>query len=134
DMRQDVYRDLSMAALVAHFAEIMSSGYSVSIFTDWRGDTVAQVWIKSTVDAGKSFVAKDSLLGAWPATENMHPLVGADAADCSAQMGMAGPSYDRLPHFRTGFEPAAGDELQVEYYVPVEHAVAAIEALRRHGD
>jgi xylitol oxidase len=33
-----------------------------------------------------------------------------------------------------GFTPASGDELQVEYFVPMEHAVAAIRALRRHGD
>jgi xylitol oxidase len=49
-------------------------------------------------------------------------------------MGVPGPAYDRLPHFRMGFTPASGDELQVEYFVPREHAVAAIHTLRRHGD
>ena len=46
---------------------------------------------------------------------------------------MPGPAHDRLPHFRMGFTPASGDELQVEYFVPREHAVAAIRALRQHG-
>jgi alditol oxidase len=37
---------------------------------------------------------------------------------------------DRLPHFRMGFTPSNGDELQSEYHLPRRHAVAAIEALR----
>jgi xylitol oxidase len=37
---------------------------------------------------------------------------------------------ERLPHFRLGFTPSAGDELQSEYHLPYGHAVAAIEELR----
>ena len=133
-VRQDVYRDLPLAALEAHFDEIMASGYSVSLFTDLRGDTVEQVWIKSAVGAGETFAAKPSFFDARPATENMHPLAGLDAVNCTEQMGVAGPWYDRLPHFRMGFTPASGEELQVEYFVPLEHAVAAVKALYRHGD
>ena len=48
----------------------------------------------------------------------MHPLAGLDAVNCTEQMGVAGPWYDRLPHFRMGFTPASGEELQVEYFVP----------------
>jgi xylitol oxidase len=33
-----------------------------------------------------------------------------------------------------GFIPASGDELQVEYFVPREHATAVIRTLRRNGD
>ncbi len=43
---------------------------------------------------------------------------------------MPGPWADRLPHFRMGFTPSAGDELQSEYLVPRRHAVAAIDAVR----
>ena len=35
---------------------------------------------------------------------------------------MAGPSADRLPHFRLGFTPSGGDELQSEYAIAREHA------------
>ena len=35
-MRQDVYENLPMAQLTDHFESIMSSGYSVSLFTDWQ--------------------------------------------------------------------------------------------------
>ena len=96
----------------------MSAGYSVSLFTDWQGDTVEQVWIKSRVGAGAGSAAKPDFFGARPATRNMHPLADLDAVNCTEQMGVAGPSYDRLPHFRMGFTPASGEELQVEYFVP----------------
>jgi xylitol oxidase len=45
-----------------------------------------------------------------------------------------GPWWDRLPHFRMGFTPSAGDELQSEYIVARRHAVAAIEAVRALAD
>ena len=133
-IRQDVFRELPLAALETHFDEIMSSAYSVSMFTAWQADTIEQVWLKSVVEPGSTSAARDSLFGAWPARENMHPIAGLDAVNCTQQMGVVGPAYDRLPHFRMGFTPASGDELQVEYFVPREHAVAAIRTLRRHRD
>jgi xylitol oxidase len=133
-VRQDVFRELPLAALETHFDEIMSSAYSVSVFTAWQADTIEQVWLKSVVEPGSTFAPRDSLFGAWPARENMHPITGLDAVNCTEQMGAIGPAYDRLPHFRMGFTPASGDELQVEYFVPREYAVAAIRTLRRHRD
>ncbi|HUO39167.1 MAG TPA: hypothetical protein VMU34_15625, partial [Mycobacterium sp.] len=44
-------------------------------------------------------------------------------------MGVPGPWNERLPHFRGDFRPATGNELQSEYFVAAEHAVAALEAL-----
>jgi len=133
-VRQDVFLELPVATLQAHFDEIMGSGYSVSVFTDWQGDAAEQVWIKTAVKPGDSFAARDSFFGARPATRNIHPLERLDALHCTAQMGVVGPWYDRLPHFRMGFTPASGDELQVEYFVPAEHAAAAIGALHRCSD
>ncbi len=49
-------------------------------------------------------------------------------------MGVPGPWYDRLPHFRMGFTPSAGKELQSEYFVPRQHAVEAILAVERLRD
>jgi len=133
-VRQDVFRELPLEALETHFDEIMSSGYSVSVFTAWQADTIEQVWVKSAVEPGGTFAAKDSVFGARPATESMHPIASVDAVNCTEQMGVIGPAYDRLPHFRMGFTPASGDELQVEYFVPREYAVPAIRTLRRHRD
>ena len=133
-IRQDVFRELPLAALETHFDEIMSSAYSVSVFTAWQADAIEQVWMKSVVEPGSKFAARDSLFGAWPAHANLHPIIDLDAVNCTQQMGVVGPAYDRLPHFRMGFTPASGDELQVEYFVPREHAVAAIRTLRAHRD
>jgi xylitol oxidase len=48
-------------------------------------------------------------------------------------MGVPGPWYERLPHFRMNFTPSSGAELQSEYFVPREkgyQAIAAVERLR----
>ena len=46
-------------------------------------------------------------------------------------MGVPGPWYERLPHFRMGFTPSAGKELQSEYFLPREQAMEAILAVER---
>jgi alditol oxidase len=46
-------------------------------------------------------------------------------------LGRAGPWADRLPHFRMGFTPSSGEELQSEYLFPRRYAVEAIEAVRK---
>ena len=47
---QYVYDDLSLAAFTAHLDETMSAAYSVSVFTDWRGPVMNQVWVKHRID------------------------------------------------------------------------------------
>lgn len=42
-MRQYVYQNLPLAQLRQHFDTILSSGYSVSLFTDWQNQTIKQV-------------------------------------------------------------------------------------------
>ena len=49
---QRVYENLPLEVLDDHFADIMASGYSVSLFTDWRAPRLTQVWIKQRTDAG----------------------------------------------------------------------------------
>ena len=46
-MRQDVYQNLPLAELEEHFENIVSSGYSVSLFTDWQNKRVNEVWISA---------------------------------------------------------------------------------------
>jgi len=133
-MRQDLYLDLPLTALEDHFDEIMGSAYSVSLFTDWQGDTVNQVWLKRKVETGDAFEAPWSFFGAQPATKNMHPLAGHEAANCTEQMGVSGPWYERLPHFRMDFTPSSGAELQAEYFAAREHALAVVNVLRHWGE
>ena len=49
-------------------------------------------------------------------------------------MGVPGPWYERLPHFRMGFTPSSGKELQSEYFVARRDAVDAILAVERLRD
>jgi xylitol oxidase len=97
---------------------------------------VDQVWLKHKVEPDASFEARTDLFGALPADGPRHPVraAGMSAVNCTEQLGVAGPWYDRLPHFRLGFTPSAGDELQTEYFVPRRNAVAAFEAIRGLAD
>ena len=49
-MRQQVFVKLPMVQLKDHFNEIVSAGYSVSLFTDWQSDSINEVWIKDKVN------------------------------------------------------------------------------------
>ncbi len=132
-VRQYVFQHLPMAQLDNHFEEIMSAGYSVSLFTDWQSDSINEVWIKTKKGTANDGVIGADFFGAEAATENMHPIAGTPAENCTAQMGVAGEWYQRLPHFKMGFTPSSGVELQSEYFVPRQHAVAAIKAVAKLG-
>lgn len=129
EMRQNVYEDLPFAELVAHFDEITSSAYSVSCFTFWQNDAIDMVWLKQRVTDGANSELPASLFGATTSRENRHPIRGISAENCTEQMGVVGHWYERLPHFRMGFTPSSGDELQTEYLVPRQNAVAALQAI-----
>jgi len=133
-MRQYVYENLPFSELKEHFDAIESSGYSVSLFTDWQKPRINEVWIKSRIEEGQEFHASPEFYGAKLATRNLHPIAALSAENCTEQMGVPGPWYERLPHFRMGFTPSAGKELQSEYFVPREHAVEATLAVERVHD
>jgi alditol oxidase len=132
EIRQRVFERLAWDALFEHFDAIAATGYSVSVFTRW-GEDVEQVWIKSRVTDAPEEV-RDELFGAVAATVDRHPIIGLDPVNCTPQLGVPGLWSDRLPHFRMGFTPSKGDEIQSEYFVPRPQAVAAIEAMRGLGD
>ncbi|WP_290060992.1 FAD-binding protein [Amycolatopsis solani] len=129
DVRQDVFDHLPWGAAYGHFDEIEDAGYSVSLFTNWADDDIDLVWVKSRVDA---FTERRELFGAVPADGPRHPAraAGITAGNTTPQQGVPGPWHERLPHFALAFTPSVGDELQTEYFVPYEHATAAIAAVR----
>ncbi len=133
-MRQYVYENLPLSQLKDHFDAIESSAYSVSLFTDWQKQRLREVWIKSLTEEGQAFDAQPEFFGAKRATKNLHPIAELSAENCTEQMGVPGPWYERLPHFRMGFTPSAGKELQSEYFVPRSHAVEAILAVEQLRD
>jgi xylitol oxidase len=133
-MTQMVYENLSFSQLEQHLDEIFASGYSVSLFTDWQNHRATQVWIKRRVDQAPHLDPKADFYGAKPATRNLHPLAGHSAENCTEQMGIPGPWYERLPHFRMNFTPSSGAELQSEYFVPRDKGYAAILAVEQLRD
>jgi len=133
-MRQWVYEDLPLAALKDHFDAIEASAYSVSLFTDWQKQRINEVWLKSKIEEGTPMNVPGEFFGAKRATRNLHPIIELSAQNCTEQMGVPGPWFDRLPHFRMGFTPSAGKELQSEYFVPRRNAVDAILAVERLRD
>ena len=126
-MRQWVYQDLPRRQLDAHFAEIFASAYSVSVFTDWRPPFASRVWVKQRADGGDSPPPRwrDARLADVP----LNPVPGVPPDNVTEQLGVPGRWQERLPHFRSGYTPSSGDELQSEYLVPRGLAVEALAAL-----
>ncbi|MEU6675057.1 D-arabinono-1,4-lactone oxidase [Streptomyces sp. NPDC046925] len=118
---QHVFGELPLSGL--DFDAVTSAAYSVSLFTDWRRPRFNQVWLKHRGDAAVGFP--------WsaPVSEPRHPVPGMPAVNCTEQLGVPGSWHERLPHFRAEFTPSSGAELQSEYLLPREHALAALHAL-----
>jgi xylitol oxidase len=132
-VRQRVYEHLPMSTALDQLDEIMADGYSVSLFTSWRDDFVEQLWRKQRVpldghDNDDSEGAGERF-GATPATRDLHPIVELSAEPCTEQMGVPGPWHERLPHFRMGFTPSSGEELQSELFVAAADAPSAMRTL-----
>lgn len=129
-MNQSVYLNLPLSQLESHFEEIMSAGYSVSLFTDWQKDTVNQVWVKRRIEHESADRPTSEFFQAQLADRKVHPVIEQSPQNCTKQMGVAGPWYNRLPHFRMDFTPSSGKELQTEYFVPKKYALEAFDAIR----
>ena len=129
EVSQVVYDGLSREALHSHLDEVLTSAYSVSVFTDHRAGSSAQVWQKHLVDGQPSEPAATTWLDATLADGPRHPVPGVDPKHCTEQGDVAGPWHTRLPHFRLEFTPSSGNELQTEYLMPRNHALAALMAV-----
>jgi xylitol oxidase len=131
NVRQDVYTSLRWDDLLENFDAVTSSAYSVSVFTNWLGDTIGGTWLKSRMDAPEPPL---DLFGAQRQATSLHPLPDMPSTNTTPQGGLAGPWSDRLAHFLLEFTPSNGDELQSEYLVPRHNIVAALTSLREIGD
>ena len=133
-MRQQVFEGVSWDTLLQRFEAIFSAGESVSVF-HLCGARTEQVWVKRRSDGdGGDDRDLEELLGVRAADAPLHPVLGADPVNCTEQLGVLGPWSERLPHFRSGFTPSSGEELQSEFFVARNDAVAAIEAVRGLAD
>jgi xylitol oxidase len=127
DVQQYVYLNLPLQQLRENFIAIMSAGYSVSLFTKYQNNTINEVWVKKQSDIPADIPVE--FYGARLATRNVHPIEEESAENCTDQLGLVGPWYDRLPHFKMGFKPSSGKELQSEYFIPIEYAYKAFMAI-----
>ena len=125
DVRNTVFVGLTWDRFLTDFDAVSDAAYSVSVFTDWH--RVTQVWVKSRTDEAAS---PEDFFGARAATEPTHMLAGTPVENLTEQLGVPGEWHERLPHFRAGFTPSRGDELQSEYFVPRRHGRDACDALR----
>ncbi|WP_285040889.1 FAD-binding protein [Plantibacter sp. LMC-P-059a] len=135
-VRQDVYRDVPWDAVLADFEGVTGGAYSVSIFTNWLGDTIEQIWWKTRLSAGDDTlpVVPESWLGVPRDVLTAGNLVETDPDNLTLQGGVPGDWWERLPHFRLESTPSNGDEIQTEYFIDRADGPAAITALRAIGD
>src|SRR6266536_1055802 len=116
--------NLATAALALEV--INANGELLSI---WREGIINQVWLKRHVPDGVAIQAEPELFGARLATKHLHPIGALSAENCTEQMGVCGPWFERLPHFRLEFTPSSGEELQSEYILPRQHVIAAFHVV-----
>jgi xylitol oxidase len=134
---QLVYDDLPEELALERLESIFAAAYSVSLFTTWRRGTVDQLWLKGRTSdgpAGGDWRAGEAappaeLFGGRLADGQRHMIAGVPPLYTTAQGGVPGPWFERLPHFRLEFTPSAGEELQSEYLLPRAQAAAAIAEL-----
>ncbi|HEY4355531.1 MAG TPA: D-arabinono-1,4-lactone oxidase [Acidobacteriaceae bacterium] len=131
---QVVYENLSFDQLEHNLDAIFSSGYSVSLFTDWQGHRATQVWLKQNVSGSATPHLPDMFYGATLQKVKLHPLAGHSPENCTDQLGVPGPWFERLPHFKMNFTPSSGAEVQSEFFVPRSQAYQAILAVEQLRD
>ena len=128
DITQSVLVGLDLDVVEERFDEVFGAATSVSVFTRWRPEPDAQLWLKRRLDREGAWPGAPDF-GARPSARKMHPLEDLDPVHCTEQ-GIAGPWHERLPHFKAEFTPSSGDEIQAEYLLPRANAVQGIRAVR----
>jgi len=127
-IRQDVYAGPTWDRVLADLEAIISAAYSVSLFTDWTGDSIQMAWVKRRLESPESAIPE----GFFGAPRDLGPVRLVDApVDNLTIVGVAGPWSERLPHFRIDSPPSNGNEIQSEYFVDRGSGAAALDAVRR---
>ena len=117
--------------VLAELDPILSAAYSVSLFTDWSGETLEAAWVKRRLDGPEpdGTPAPPEFFGSHP--DPGPPRLVDAPVDNLTVVGAAGPWSERLPHFRIESTPSNGDEIQSEYFVDRARGAAALDAVRR---
>jgi xylitol oxidase len=121
------YTGIAWDDIVADPRRLFASAYSVSVFTTWGDPAHDLVWIKTTdADPEPGYVTD---LGGRPIADDLH-LGRIRTVGNTTERGTPGPWHTRLPHFRAEALPSDGDEIQSEYFVPLDSATEALAAVR----
>ncbi len=128
---QNVVHSFHLRHAIDMFDHIMSNAYSVSIFTNWKNPEANQIWFKRRDDDLELRHFEAAMVGGIAATQNLHPVPGSSAEPCTPQLFEPGPWFERLPHFKRTHAASVGEELQSEYFVPREHAKAALKKIEQ---
>lgn len=126
-LRQDVYRGLAWDVVLEHFDELTAAAYSVSMFTSWAGERFGDLWLKSTS------ALPEELYGVRPLVDSVG-LAEGKASNTTEQGGVEGAWFERLPHFKLGYTPSNGEELQTEYLLTRRTALEGIRQVRELAD
>ena len=121
------YTGVAWDDIVADPRRLFASARSVSVFTTWGDPAHDLVWVKTTdADAEPDHVRA---LGGRPVGDDLH-LGRIRTVGNTTERGTPGPWHTRLPHFRAEALPSDGDEIQTEYFVPLDAAADALAAVR----
>jgi xylitol oxidase len=122
EMAQTIDVDVPLGATIDRLDEVMASAYSVSLFTNWLGDSIHSLWRKYRLDELQAPRPEVLELGGTSATA---PLVDYHTAAAMAP----GPWYERLPHVRWDRPDAPRPQLQSEWFVARRHGPDALRAM-----
>lgn len=123
----EAYTGVAWDDIVADPRRLFASAYSVSVFTTWGDPAHDLVWVKTTdADPEPGYVTD---LGGRPIGDDLH-LGRIRTVGNTTERGTPGPWHTRLPHFRAEALPSDGDEIQSEYFVPLDAAADALAAVR----
>lgn len=123
----EAYTGVAWDDIVADPRRLFASARSVSVFTTWGDPAHDLVWIKTTdADVEPGYVTD---LGGRPIGDDLH-LGRIRTVGNTTERGTPGRWHTRLPHFRAEALPSDGDEIQSEYFVPLDAAAEALAAVR----
>jgi alditol oxidase len=75
----------------------MKAGYSVSAITDFAGDDVDMLWVKSRAQRSSANDQADRIVRRESRHQETARDTGNDPVHCTPQLGEPGPWHERLP-------------------------------------